>query len=131
MTRQTEFVNRLVGSPAGFNISRLCALTLAALLATGGAAHGFGQAPPVTPTPTPAPSAIQKPEKKAGVPPAPKIMHGYEVHQVLELGGNIVSRDGSSAMWATIGPSWRIRSSGSREEGPASEIAPSDSACSS
>jgi hypothetical protein len=102
MTRQTEFVNRLVGSPAGFNISRLCALTLAALLATGGAAHGFGQAPPVTPTPTPAPSAIQKPEKKAGVPPAPKIMHGYEVHQVLELGGNIVSRDGSSAMWATM-----------------------------
>ena len=100
MTRQTEFANRLVGSPAGANIVRLCALTLAAILATGGAALGFGQAPAVTPTP--ATPAAPKPEKKAEVAPKKKIMAGYEVHQVLELGGNIVSKDGSDAMWATM-----------------------------
>ena len=100
MTRQTEFANRLVGSPAGANIVRLCALTLAAILATGGAALGFGQAPAVTPTP--ATPAAPKPEKKAEVAPKKKIIAGYEVHQVLELGGNIVSKDGSDAMWATM-----------------------------
>ena len=40
-------------------------------------------------------------------------------------------RVSSSAVCATIGPSCRIRSSGSRDDGPASEIAPSGSACSS
>ena len=40
-------------------------------------------------------------------------------------------RVSSSAVCATTGPSCRIRSSGSREDGPASEIAPSGSACSS
>jgi hypothetical protein len=29
-------------------------------------------------------------------------MHGYEVHQSLELGGNIVTKDGSAAMWSTM-----------------------------
>jgi hypothetical protein len=37
----------------------------------------------------------------------------------------------SSAVWATIGPNWRMRSFERRDEGPASEIAPSGSACSS
>src|SRR6266699_5445426 len=37
----------------------------------------------------------------------------------------------SSAVCATIGPNWRMRSSERRDEGPASEIAPSGSACSS
>ena len=41
MTRQTGFANSLVGSPAGVNISRLCTLTLAAILAIGGAASAF------------------------------------------------------------------------------------------
>ena len=40
-------------------------------------------------------------------------------------------RVSSSAVWATSGPSVRIRSSGKRDDGPASEIAPSVSACSS
>ena len=31
MTRQTEIANSLVGSPAGFSISRLCTLTLTAI----------------------------------------------------------------------------------------------------
>jgi hypothetical protein len=100
MTRQTEFANSLVGSPAGVVISRLCTLTLAAILITSSAASAFAQAPPVTPTTTPPP--VPKPEKKAAVPPGPKIVHGYEVHQSLELGGNIVSKDGSAAMWATM-----------------------------
>jgi hypothetical protein len=29
-------------------------------------------------------------------------MYGYEVHQSLELGGNIVTKDGSAAMWSTM-----------------------------
>ena len=100
MTRQTEFARGLVGSPAGINISRWCALTLAAILATGGAAAVFGQEPPATPTP--ATSTVPKPETKTEIAPAQKIVHHYEVHQVVELGGNIVSKDGSSAMWATM-----------------------------
>jgi len=36
----------------------------------------------------------------------------------------------SSAVWATSAPSCLMRSSGSRDDGPASEIAPSTSACS-
>ena len=40
-------------------------------------------------------------------------------------------RVSSSAVWATSGPSVLIRSSGKRDDGPASEIAPSVSACSS
>lgn len=40
-------------------------------------------------------------------------------------------RVSSSAVCATTGPNCRIRSSGSREDGPASEIAASGSACSS
>ena len=40
-------------------------------------------------------------------------------------------RVSSSAVCETTGPSCRIRSSGRREDGPASEIAPSGSACSS
>ena len=45
MTKQTEFANSLVGSPAGVRISRLCTLTIAAVLAIGGAVSGFGQQP--------------------------------------------------------------------------------------
>jgi len=44
MTKQTEFRMCLGGSPAGLRISRLCTLTLAAILFTGGAAAGPGQA---------------------------------------------------------------------------------------
>ena len=40
-------------------------------------------------------------------------------------------RVSSSAVCATTGPSCRMRSSGRRDDGPASEIAPSGSACSS
>src|SRR5258708_36885973 len=101
MTKQTEFVSSLVGSPAGVSISRLCTLTLAAILATGGATVGFGQTEP-------APTASAQPAPAKPVPPTPageaagKTMGKYDVHSTMELGGNIVSKDGSSAMWATM-----------------------------
>jgi hypothetical protein len=101
MTKQTEFANSLVGSPAGVSISRLCTLTLAAILATGGAIAGFGQTEPASTAPA-------KPAPAKPVPPTPaseaagKTMGKYDVHSTMELGGNIVSKNGSSAMWATM-----------------------------
>jgi hypothetical protein len=104
MTKQTEYVRSLVGSPAGLSISRLCALTLAAILVTGGAVAVLAQDNPATPAPaTPATPAKPAPEKV----PAPsdsteKKMGNYMVHSMVELGGTITDKNGSSAMWATM-----------------------------
>jgi hypothetical protein len=97
MTNQTESRNSLGGSPAGVSFSRLSTLTLAAILFTGGAAAGFGQAQPDAAKPAKAVS-----EKKPDTPPADKIVHGYMVHQSIELGARITSTSGSTAMWDTL-----------------------------
>ena len=46
MTNQTKFLKSLGGSPAGASITRLCTLTLAAILAIGGAIVGLAQDQP-------------------------------------------------------------------------------------
>jgi hypothetical protein len=106
MTKQTEFVHSLVGSPAGSGISRLSALTLAAVLLAGGAIAGLAQDQPATPAPQ-APAA-ETPAKPAP-PKAPlpsdsteKKMGNYMVHSMVELGGTITDKSGSTAMWATM-----------------------------
>ena len=97
MTKQTISSKCLGGSPAGLNISRLCTLTLAAILATGGTVAGYAQAQPEA-------AKTVKPvtEKKPVPAPAEKIVGGYQVHQMIELGGRITERSGSSAMWSTM-----------------------------
>src|SRR5580700_8986539 len=98
MTKQTEFEHSLVGSPAGFRISRLCALTAAAILAIGGAISGFGQQPQATQSETAKPAA----EKKPAPEPKEKMLGNYTMHSSVELGGVITQKDGSNAMWSTM-----------------------------
>ena len=97
MTKQTISLNSLGGSPAGMSISRLCTLTLAAILATSGAVAGMAQAQPEA-----AKAAQPVSEKKPVAPPAEKIVGGYQVHQMIELGGRITDKGGSDAMWSTM-----------------------------
>lgn len=97
MTNQTNSQKCLGGSPAGISFSRLCTLTLAAILATGGAATGFGQDQPAAAKP-----AKPLSEKKKAKEPTEKISHGYLVHQSIEVGGRITSVSGSQAMWNTL-----------------------------
>ena len=105
MTNQTNFLNSLFGSPAGGNISRLCALTFAIIPATVVTAAGFAQdqptpataqAPAQTPAPKPAPP---KPESKPG---EGKTIGGYNVHSMVDLGGRFAEKSGSRSMWATM-----------------------------
>ncbi len=94
MTNQTSSHVRLGGSPAGITVS--LALTLAAVLCAGGA-----KAVPAQEQPNAA--APQKPaEKKPAAAPQEKIMGGYKVHSMVELGGRFAEKDGSRAMWATM-----------------------------
>ena len=98
MTKQTEYAQSLVRSSAGTRISRLGALTAAAILAIG-SMSGFGQGPQATKADT------QKPATEKAVPvPAPKekTLGNYTMHSSVELGGVITQRDGSRAMWATM-----------------------------
>jgi hypothetical protein len=97
MTVQTESRKCPGRSPAGISFSRLCALTLAAILVTGGAAAGYGQTQPDAAKP-----AKPVSEKKPAKEPAEKISHGYRVHQSLEVGARITSTSGSTAMWDTL-----------------------------
>ncbi len=98
MTKQTNSLMSLGGSPAGFRFHRFCTLTLVAALAAGGAAFGFAQAAPDAAKP-----AKQIKEKKPATEPAQKIVGGYLVHQTVELGGRIVAnKEGSDAMWSTM-----------------------------
>ena len=98
MTKQTEFANRLVGSSAGTRISRLCTLTIAAVLSVGGAVNVFGQQPQATPAEKAKPAT----EKKVPAPPAAKTVGNYNMHSNVELGGVITQKDGSRAMWSTM-----------------------------
>ena len=103
MTKQTEYARSLVGSLTGIKVSRFRALTLAAILITGGGLATLGQdtpAPQAPAAPTPAKPAPQK-------VPAPsdsteKKMGNYMVHSMVELGGTITDKSGSAAMWATM-----------------------------
>jgi hypothetical protein len=97
MTKQTKFAHSLVGSSAGIKFSRLCTLTIAALLAIG-AVNSFGQQP-TAPSPEKAKPATEKNPK---LPPPEKIVGNYSMHSVVELGGVITQKDGSRAMWATM-----------------------------
>ena len=95
MTNQTKFFACLGGSPAGPMLIRLCTLTLAAILCTGGVA-GYAQDQPA------AAKAAKPAAEKKPVPKEEKIMGGYQVHSMVELGGRIAEKDGSAAMWATM-----------------------------
>ena len=97
MTKQTEYANSLVGSPAGFNISRWCTLTAAALLAIN-VISGFAQQPAATPAQAAKPAA----EKKPAPEPKEKTLGNYTIHSNVELGGVISQKDGSRAMWSTM-----------------------------
>ncbi len=103
MTNQTEIFVRLGGSPAGASISRLCALTLVAILAAGGAVAALAQDASTQTQPAPAAAKAAKPaEKKPAAPADGKVMGGYNVHSMVELGGRFAEKDGSRAMWATM-----------------------------
>jgi hypothetical protein len=97
MTKQTEFANSLVGSQAGFRITRLRALTIASILAIA-SVGGFGQQP------RPVQSEPAKPatEKKPASEPKEKMLGNYTAHSSVELGGVITQKDGSRAMWSTM-----------------------------
>jgi hypothetical protein len=92
----------LGGSPAGLSISRLCTLTLAAILLTGGAAAGYGQAQPDAAKPAKPVSTKPAPERKPAKVAGETISHGYLVHQSIEVGGRYTRTSGSTAMWDTL-----------------------------
>ena len=98
MTIQTKFANSLVGSPAGARISRLCALTAAAILTIGATLNASAQRPQA------ARSEPAKPATETKPAPAPKerTLGNYTMHSSVELGGVITRNDGSRAMWATM-----------------------------
>jgi hypothetical protein len=102
MTVQTNSNTSLGGSPAGFSISRLCTLTLAAIMFTGGAVTGLGQAQPDAAKPADANPAKTVTEAKPAPPPADKIVGGYLVHQSIEVGGRYTKVSGSQPMWDTL-----------------------------
>lgn len=99
MTNQTKTLQSLGGSPAGPSISRLCTLTLAAILATGGAIAAFGQAQPEAVKPA---STVATEKKPAAPAPEMRAIGGYQVHQMIEMGGRLAEKSGSDPMWATM-----------------------------
>jgi hypothetical protein len=84
------------------SVSRLCILTLAAILFTGGVAEGNGQAQPDAIKLNAAGPGQQVLEAKPAAPPAEKIVGGYMVHQSIELGGRYTTVSGSLPMWDTL-----------------------------
>ena len=104
MTNQTNSFQSLGGSQAGA-ILRLCTLTLAAILAGGIVVAGYAQEQPAaakTAEPPPAAKAAQPTEKKPAAPADGKVMGGYQVHSMIDLGGQFAEKSGSRAMWATM-----------------------------
>lgn len=98
MTIQTQFAQSLVGSQAGARIPRLCTLTVAVVLAIGGAISAIGQqASPAQPDAA-KPAAAKKPAAE----PKEKTLGNYTMHSNVELGGVITRKDGSDATWATM-----------------------------
>src|SRR5579859_2061700 len=97
MTNQTSFFESLGGSPAGASFTRLWTLILAAVLLAGGAIDSLAQNQPNA-----AKSAKPAAEKKAAAPAEGKVIGGYSVHSMVELGGRFAEKDGSRPMWATM-----------------------------
>jgi hypothetical protein len=87
-------------------MSRICPITLAAVLATCGAVSGRTQENPKPEAAKPA--AESKPAAKSAAENKPangtegKTVGNYQVHQMIELGGRIANKSGSDAMWATM-----------------------------
>jgi nucleoid-associated protein YgaU len=88
----------------------LCTLTVATVLATGSAIGGYAQDQPAAPAPaqpaTPQAAAPKpappSPEKKPASANEGKTIGAYQVHSMVDLGGRIVEKSGSDAMWATM-----------------------------
>lgn len=102
MTNQTELKNCLGESPAGMRVSPVCALTLVAMLLTGGisAARSQDQSSPQTGAAQPA--AKTQAVKKTPAEPAERKVGSYLVHQSLEVGGRITETEGNQGMWDTL-----------------------------
>lgn len=82
---------------------RKCAfaiVTMMCLVATAAVA----QVAPAAAQTVPAPAAVAQPAVVAASAPAPKdkVLHGYIVHQTIDLGGHIVQRSGSGAVYDTM-----------------------------
>jgi hypothetical protein len=112
MTSQTKSSFVLGGSPARFSTSRVAnpgrisIVALLVALSITAAVPGSAQEKQATPASATA-SPTTPPAKPAPVstPSAPlegKKFGNYQVHQMVDLGGNIVGQDGSDAMWATM-----------------------------
>ncbi len=104
MTNQTKSSPSLDGSQAGAKV-RWSTLTLAAILGGSIAVAGLAQEqPPAAKTtePPPAAKAAQPTEKKPASPADGKVIGGYQVHSMIDLGGQFVEKSGSDAMWATM-----------------------------
>ena len=97
MTSQTNFLNSLGGSLAGMSSSRLCTLTFAAMLISGGAVTSFGQTAQDAANPA---KAVK--QQKPATAPAEKVSNGYIVHQMIEVGGRLTTTAGSAPMWDTL-----------------------------
>lgn len=98
MTNQTKVHESLRGSPAGAMVLRLCTLALAVILSAGDSIAVLAQEQP-----NPSPAKAAKPvETKPAAPAEGKLMGGYSVHSMVELGGRFTEKDGSQAMWATM-----------------------------
>jgi hypothetical protein len=105
MTDQTNSPKSLGGSPARARMARFRVLTLAMILSASTSVVGYAQeqpaAQPAKPAPEPAKAAQTTPAKK----PAPaegKVIGGYQVHSMIDVGGRITEKSGSDAMWATM-----------------------------
>ena len=93
MTNQTKFFESLGGSPAAAPSRWLCALILVTFLSAFGAVPADAQDTP---------AAKHVTEKKPPTSADGKVMGGYRVHSMVELGGRFAEKDGSRPMWATM-----------------------------
>jgi hypothetical protein len=73
---------------------------VAAILAGVSATYGYAQQPPAVQTATQQSSKASKPAPAR--PADGKIMGGYQVHSMVDLGGRFAEKSGSRAMWATL-----------------------------
>src|SRR5579862_3427555 len=103
MTRQTNSFQSLGGSQA-WAIFRLRTLTLGTVLGSIAVAGYAQEQQPAAKTaePPPAAKAAQPTEKKPANPADGKVIGGYQVHSMIDLGGQFVEKSGSDAMWATM-----------------------------
>ncbi len=91
MTRHANLRKHLSQSRA----RRLRAVALAAILGAACASTGWAQGDEAKP-------AQQATDSQQAGEAAGKVVHGYTVHQSLEVGGRITNSYGSGSMWATL-----------------------------